>query len=112
MSSKTSTKNGEGKENERVLELDADDLRERLGIVAIESELESFRQLLGQVLDYMNAIDLTLQELDGEPIVTETQRYNIRKGGRIDLTKIRPAVPANLVAKQPKLSTNKASKGK
>lgn len=84
-------------------EFDIDELRERLGIPEMESELKAIREILGEWLSYMNLVDLTVQELVGEPTVTERITYNIPKGGRLEMQRQRPPIPSNLSAQQPAL---------
>jgi hypothetical protein len=84
-------------------EFDINDLREELGIPEIEAELASLRELLGEWLSYMNLVDLTVQELVGEPTVTESIAYNIPKGGRLEVQRQRPPIPSNLSEQSPAL---------
>ena len=81
--------------------IDIEDLRERLGVVALEQENAVLRQLLNDYLAYTNMIDLAVQELLGEPIVTEKMQYNIRRGGKVDILRSRPPIPANLLQAAP-----------
>ena len=99
MSGSALTKNGE--QNEADLELDIEEMRVQLGIVALEEEIAALREILSEWLTYFNAIDMTVQELTGERTVTERLAMNVRPGGNIDLTRHRPAIPANLVKKAP-----------
>jgi len=83
-------------QEETVFELDISELREQLGIVALEKENEELRKLLAETVTYMNLIDLTVQEFAGEPTVTERIAYNIPKGGRMEAQRQRPPIPSNL----------------
>lgn len=88
-----------GKEENQVeFEFDLDELREQLKINELEKEVQTLRELLSEVLTYMNYIDLTVQELTGEPTVTERIAYNIPKGGRMQIQRQRPPIPSNLSA--------------
>jgi hypothetical protein len=101
MSSSTLNKNGQDEVQEVNLDIDIDDLRERLGVVALEQENALLRQTLNEYLAYVNVIDLAVQELLGEPIVTEKMQYNIRRGGKIEISRSRPPIPANLLQAAP-----------
>jgi hypothetical protein len=97
MTSNTLTRNGQEEEANQVeFEFDLVDLREALGIPELEAELESYRQLLSELLTYTNYVDLSLQELQGEGVVTETLRYNVARGGRVHVQRQRPPAPMNL----------------
>jgi hypothetical protein len=87
-------------ENQVEFELDFDELREELGINALEAENEALRELISEMLTYMNFVDLTVQELTGEPTVTERIAYNIPKGGRMQVQRERPPIPSNLSAQK------------
>ncbi len=101
MNSSTSSKDGQEDVQELDLNIDIDDLRERLGVVALEQENVLLRQILDEWLAYVNIMDLALQELLGEPIVTEKMQYNIRRGGKVEIVRNRPPFPANLVEAAP-----------
>jgi hypothetical protein len=105
MATKTSAKNGQAEQS--IMELDADEMREQLGIAAIEKELSNLRGLLSEILTYINQVDLSVQELGGDPVVTEIHRYNVREGGKIDLSVSRPSFPSNLTKDQPSLGAVK-----
>lgn len=83
------------------LEIDVDVLREQLGIVALEEENRHLRELLGQILTYINQVDLAVQELNGDAVVTETHRYNVSRGGKVNLNISRPSIPSNLADQGP-----------
>lgn len=87
-------------QEETVFELDISELREQLGIVALEKENQELRELLAETVTYMNLIDLTVQEFAGEPTVTERIAYNIPKGGRMEAQRQRPPIPSNLSAQK------------
>ena len=93
----------EKEENQVEFEFDLNELIERLGIPEMESELQALRELLAEWLSYMNLVDLTVQELVGEPTVTERIAYNIPKGGRLEVQRHRPPIPSNLSAQTPAL---------
>ena len=101
MSSSQSTKNGQDEVQEVDLNIDIDDLRERLGVVALEQENVLLRQILNEWLAYVNIMDLALQELLGEPVVTEKMQYNVRRGGKVEIVRNRPPIPANLLQAAP-----------
>ena len=104
MNSKTSTKNG-SEEAEVEFEFDIGELRQELGIPELEAENEALRALLGEVLTYINYVDLSLQELQGEGVVTERLKYNVGRGGRLQFQRERPPAPANLTRTALKLVT-------
>lgn len=85
-------------ESEVEFEFNLTDLREQLGIDELVAENKYLRELLGEILTYLNMVDLTVQELVGEPSVTERIKYNIPKGGRLQVQRERPPVPSNLAA--------------
>jgi hypothetical protein len=94
-STRTAPKNGE--EAEQVeFQFDLDELREALGVPALEAEVEMLRSLLSETLTYINYVDLSLQELQGEGVVTESMQYNVGRGGRIQAQRRRPPAPPNL----------------
>ena len=99
MSTETMTRNGQKEQaqaTEAEFELDIEGLREALGINALEEENKALRELLSELLTYTNYVDLSLQELLGEPTVTETLQYNVARGGRVQVQRQRPPAPANL----------------
>lgn len=98
-------------ENNAEIQIDIDDLREQLGINALEAENQALRELLSEWLSYMNLIDITVQELTGEPTVTERIKYNIPRGGRVQIQKHRPPIPANLAREKPQLVPKIATEG-
>lgn len=99
----TSAKNGA--EETAELEFDVDEMREALGVPALEARIEALEQLVGEQLTYMNYVDLSLQELQGEPVVTERLKYNVSRGGRLQFQRQRPPAPANLTNKALRLVT-------
>lgn len=101
MNTKISSKNDQDKVPEVNLDIDIEDLRERLGVIALEQENALLRQILSEWLGYLNIIDLAVQELLGEPIVTEKMQYNIRRGGKVDILRSRPPIPTNLLQAAP-----------
>lgn len=94
---------GKNEDNNVEFELNIDDLREELGINEILAEQEAMREMLSEWLSYINFLDISIQELLGEPSVTERLQYNIPKGGRLEVQRHRPPVPANLSREQPQL---------
>lgn len=90
-------------ENDAEIQIDIDELREQLGINELEAENQALRELLSEWLSYVNLIDITLQELLGEPGVTERIQYNIPRGGRLEVQRHRPPIPANLAREKPQL---------
>ncbi len=98
-------------ENPVELQFDIDDLREQLGINELEAENQALRELLSEWLSYMNLIDITVQELIGEPTVTERIQYNIPKGGRLEVQRHRPPIPANLAREKPQMVSKQKTEG-
>lgn len=96
MPAETVAKNGHEEERAAELEFDLEELREALGINAIEAENKALRQVISELLTYTNYVDLSLQELLGEPVVSEQLQYNVAHGGRVTAQRKRPPAPANL----------------
>lgn len=108
MTSNTSTKNGAAEsESEVEFEFDIEEARVALGVAALEEEVNELRFLLGEALTYTNYVDLALQELRGEGVVTEDLKYNVRRGGRIEVQRVRPPAPANLTRTKLSLASKK-----
>lgn len=93
----------ENTENNYEFELNIEELRDELGITALENELAELRKLLAEWLSYVNLVDISVQELIGEPDITETLNYNIPKGGRLKVQRQRPPIPANLARERPQM---------
>ncbi len=97
MTTNTLTKNGtEEDKPDFEFEFDLEELKAALGIPELLAENEAMRELLGEFLTYTNYVDRTLQELQGEPVVTEDLRYNVSRGGRVEFQRKRPPAPSNL----------------
>ncbi len=98
MTSNTSTKNGTEEETKPdfEFEFDLEELKAALGIPELLAENEALRSLQGELLTYINYVDRTLQELQGEPVVTEDLQYNVSRGGRLEFQRKRPPAPSNL----------------
>lgn len=94
---------GKTDDNNYEFELDIDELRKQLGIDKILEENKALREMLSEWLSYVNLLDISVQELLGEPSVTERIQYNIPKGGRLEVQRHRPPIPANLAKEQPQL---------
>ena len=90
-------------QNDYEFELDINDLREQLGIDEILKEQRAIREMLSEWLSYVNLLDISVQELLGEPSVTERIQYNIPKGGRLEVQRHRPPIPANLAREKPQM---------
>lgn len=86
-----------------------DGLAEEMGVDLLRDQMASARTILNQleasvadisammqqVVDYMNRIDLRIQRLDGEPIVTSRQKPHI-DGRHISFATTFPAIPDKL----------------
>ena len=104
MPTKTSANNG-AEETAAELEFDIDEMREALGVPALEARIKALEALVGEQLTYINYVDLSLQELQGEPVVTERLKYNVGRSGRLEFQRQRPPAPANLTNRALKLVT-------
>jgi hypothetical protein len=98
MSGKTSTKNGQPVK-EMEFEFDIEELREQLGIDALERELDTLREMFGEWLLYLNMMDERQQRLEGEPVLTAKHKLNKGPDGRFDIERSRPPLPDNLLAR-------------
>lgn len=84
-------------------ELNVAELREAIGVPALlmrmeqlEAEVENLRELLAESLTYQNTIHRDLQELAGEPVVTEDLQAHIAPGGYLSFENHAPPVPGNV----------------
>lgn len=96
--------------DEGVVVIPIEQLAAELGVTALQSELDASRAILmslqqqasdltlliEQVVDYMNGIDLRLQELSGERIVSVNQRPHVQ-GAHIAFSTRFPSVPVELL---------------
>jgi len=100
---RTMTKNGQAeKETEVNLEVDIDELRVMLGINALENQIASLQETFAQWLTYVNMVDMRIQELSGEKVVTQTHRFTFGPDGNLELRRSKPVLPENLVKRAPK----------
>jgi TolA-binding protein len=72
----------------------------QLAVAGMSQSLTSLQNNLVQMLDYMNAIDLRIQQLNGEPVVTVTKKPHL-VGEQLSFKTSFPSVPAD-IAKPPK----------
>ncbi|MHA2231805.1 MAG: hypothetical protein ACXAB4_04880 [Candidatus Hodarchaeales archaeon] len=102
--------NNEQPVNGAQLEIDAGELREQLGIEALEEEIAVLRDIIGQWLTYINVLDKRVQELAGEGTISETLRFNVNPGGKVQTDRVKPALPSNLLENAPKMVPTKRRK--
>lgn len=98
--SKSKTKNGQPPEVE--LDFDLDELREGIGIDALEARIAHLEQTLAEWLIYVNMVDERVQALGGEPTVTVKRKMNIGDDGEFELVRQRPPLPSNLMRDMPR----------
>ena len=87
---------------EAELELNIDDLRAELGLDAIEERMDQLEALFTEWLTYLNMVDERLQRLDAQPVVTTKTKMNIGSDGRVELERLKPELPANVMAQAPR----------
>ena len=101
-SKSTKTKNSQPPESEVELNFDLDELREEMGVVALEERIAQFEQILTEMLTYFNVLDERVQQLQGDPVVTARHQMNIGDDGRIEVLRQRPSLPSNLINDGPR----------
>lgn len=98
MASKKSAKDGQ-KENETEFVLDIEQLREELGINALEQKFDILNEQFGEWLLYVNMLDERQQRFEAEPILTAKHKSHTGPDGRIEIERHRPSLPDNLLAR-------------
>ena len=97
-------------ELEYTVEIDGNEMTEELGITQLEEEVNGLRSrvayleaVLTDVLTYINAVDLRVQQLNGEPVVSGELLMHMSNGG-LNVTFNRPEVPGALSATLDRIS--------
>jgi len=98
MASKKSAKDDQN-ENETEFVLDMNELREGLGIDALEQKLDTLTEQFTEWLLYVNMLDERQQRFEAEPILTAKHKPSTGPDGRIEIERHRPPLPDNLLAK-------------
>jgi hypothetical protein len=98
MTSKKSAKDDQ-KTKETEFVFDIEEMREQLGIDALELKLDILTEQFTEWLLYVNMLDERQQRFEAEPILTAKHKPSTGPDGRIEIERHRPPLPDNLLAR-------------
>ena len=82
--------NGDDTESEEII-LEATEMREQLGIVALEAQVEDLKGIMAELLLYMNTIERMALQYSGEPVLKKEITASHTNNG-LELTGKRPMI--------------------